>query len=143
MSSTNHRLYQRRFVDTVAAMTSDTIAREYIDAVGRHDLAPLDDLLDDSLEAEFAGATSTKAEWIAALARLLPVVVRNDILEVFSDGDRACVVYDFVTDTPGGAVRCVELLTVRSGRIVSVELILDRVAFAPVRQALQDRAQAN
>lgn len=121
-------------------MTTESIAREYIEAVGSHDLSPLQHLFDDGLEAEFAGATSTKAEWIEALARLLPILVRNDILEVFTAGDRACVVYDFVTDTPGGAIRCVELLTVRDERIVSVELILDRVAFAPVRQALLDRA---
>jgi hypothetical protein len=123
-------------------MTNDiaSIARRYVESVGLHDLAPLDSLLDDSVTATFAGATSDKATWLAALARLLPALVRNDILDVFVDGDRACVVYDFVTDTPAGSVRCVELLTVTSGRITSIELLLDRVAFGPVNQALAERA---
>lgn len=66
--------------------------------------------------------------------------MRNEVREVFADGDRACVVYDFVTDTPAGAVPCVELVTVRDGRITAIELIFDRVAFAPVNEALAARA---
>ena len=115
------------------------LARSYINAVGDRDLDPLDDLLDDGLVARFAGNQLDKNGWIAALRRLLPVLVRNDIRNVFVDGDHACVVYDFVTDTPTGAVTCVELLTVHAGQITSVELILDRVAFAPVNEALASR----
>lgn len=115
-------------------MTTASIARAY-----SHDLAALEDLLDDTLVAEFAGNSSTKVEWTAALQRLLPALVRNEIREVFEDDDRACVVYDFVTDTPAGAVRCVELLTVRDGRITAIELLLDRVAFGPVNAALAER----
>jgi ketosteroid isomerase-like protein len=123
-------------------MAADTasVARAYIEAVGAHDLAPLDDLLDDSLVASFAGAPSDKPTWIAALNRLLPALVRNDIREVFVDGDRGCVIYDFVTDTDAGAVTCVETVTVRDGRITRIELLLDRVAFAPVNAALAERA---
>ena len=117
-----------------------SIARSYVEAVGAHELSPLDHLLDDSLSATFAGGSLDKAEWIAALERLLPALVRNDIREIFVEGDRACVVYDFVTDTDGGTIRCVELLTIADGRITSIELILDRVAFAPVNQALAERA---
>ena len=122
---------------------TESIARRYVDAVGAHDLAPLDELLDDALAARFAGATSTKTEWLQALGRLLPALVRNEIRQVFVEGDRACVVYDFVTDTPAGTVRCVELLTTREGRIVDIELLLDRVAFAPVNAALAERAAAS
>ena len=116
-----------------------TIARSYVEAVGAHELSPLDDLIDDSLSASFSGSSLDKTEWIAALDRLLPALVRNDIREIFVDGDRAGVVYDFVTDTPGGTIRCVELLTITDGRIADIELILDRVAFAPVNQALAER----
>ena len=45
-----------------------------------------------------------------------------------------------VTDTPAGVVVCVELVTVRDGRITEVELVLDRVAFAPVQATLKERA---
>jgi ketosteroid isomerase-like protein len=115
---------------------TETAARAYIEAVGRRDLEPLGELLDERLVAVFAGTRSAKAEWLRALDRLLPVLVRNDIREVFTAGARACVVYDFVTDTPAGAVVCVELITVEDGRITEIELILDRVAFAPVGEAL-------
>lgn len=117
-------------------MTTADIARAYIEAVGSHDLTPLDTLLDDSLVATFM-APSTKAEWIAALDHLLPALIRNDISEVFTDGNRACVIYDFVTHA--GTVKCVELLTIVDDRITSIELILDRVAFAPVSAWLSAR----
>jgi hypothetical protein len=119
--------------------TTASVARRYIDTVGSRELADLDHLLDDRLTATFAGATLDKAGWIEALHRLVPALVRNDIREVFVDGDRACVVYDFVTDTDAGAVKCVELVTVDAGQITEIELVLDRVAFAPVNAALAAR----
>lgn len=118
---------------------SAVIARRYIEAVGRHDLDTVGDLLADDLAAGFAGGAFGKAEWLAALKRLLPALIRNDIREVFAEGDRACVVYDFVTDTPAGAVVCVELVTVEADAITRIELILDRVTFAPVNEALAAR----
>ncbi|THG34396.1 nuclear transport factor 2 family protein [Glaciibacter flavus] len=119
--------------------STESVARQYIEAVGRRDLAPLDALFDEGMEARFAGSPSDKKEWTEALRRLLPILVRNDIREVFSNGSRACVVYDFVTDTSAGAIPCVELVSVVDGRITEVELILDRVAFAPVREELGRR----
>jgi ketosteroid isomerase-like protein len=116
------------------------IGRRYVEAVGRHDLDAVESLFAESLVARFAGAAFDRAEWLQALARLLPALLRNDIVHVFGDGDRAAVVYDFVTDTAARAVRCVELLTVRSGLIVEIELLLDRVAFAPVNAALAERS---
>ena len=124
----------------MATEDAGTIARRYIQAVGAHDEDPLDDLLDVELVTEFAGTTLDKDGWLKALHRLMPALVRNEIREVFADGDRACIVYDFVTDTAAGAVRCVELLTVRDGRIAHIELLLDRVAFAPVNEELAQRA---
>ena len=117
-----------------------SIARTYVEAVSAHELSPLDDLLDKSLSARFAGGSLDKTEWVVALERLLPALICNDIREVFVDGDRACVVYDFVTNTDGGTIRCVELLSVADGRITQIELLLDRVAFAPVNAALAERA---
>jgi len=121
---------------------TETIARKDIDAVGTHRLEQLDDVLDDRLEARFAGDILNKTEWATALDRLMPALERNEIREIFVTGDRACVVYDFVTDTPAGTVVCVELLTVHGGRIRQIELLLDRVAFGPVNAALAERAAA-
>jgi hypothetical protein len=124
----------------MAGTDTETVAKAYIQAVGAHDPDALDALLDDQLRAEFAGTTSDKEAWLTALKRLMPALVRNELREVFADGQRACVVYDFVTDTSAGAVRCVELLTVVEGRITQVELLLDRAAFAPVNAELAERA---
>ena len=115
------------------------IARSYIQAVGAHDLNALENLLGEDLVATFAGTALDKAGWTTALKRLLPALVRNEIREVFTAQDRACVVYDFITDTAAGAVRCIELLTITAGKIREIELVLDRVAFAPVNEALNAR----
>lgn len=115
------------------------IARSYIQAVGSHDVNALENLLGEDLVATFAGATFDEAGWTTALKRLLPALVRNEIREVFTGQDRACVVYDFITDTAAGAVRCIELLTINAGKIREIELVLDRVAFAPVNEALKAR----
>jgi ketosteroid isomerase-like protein len=120
---------------------TDTMAtsRAYIEAVSDHDLTRLETILDDGLVATLSGDRFGKREWIDALERLLPVLIRNDIREVFVSGQRASVVYDFVTDTPAGAVICVELVTVRNGRITEIELVFDRVAFAPAQAELKAR----
>ena len=115
------------------------IARSYILAVGSHDMEALEKLLGEDLLATFAGTTLDKAGWTTAIKRLLPALVRNEIREVFSAQDRACVVYDFITDTSAGAVRCIELLTVNADKISEIELVLDRAAFAPVNEALKAR----
>jgi ketosteroid isomerase-like protein len=124
----------------MTATDSGATARAYIEAVGASDLARLDTLLDEHLVATFSGTRLDKRAWIEAIRRLLPVLIRNDIREIFVAGERACVVYDFVTDTPVGAVVCVEFVTVRGGRIAEVELVLDRVAFAPVQATLKELA---
>lgn len=115
------------------------IARSYIQAVGSHDMEALENLLGEDLLATFAGTTLDKAGWTTAIKRLLPALVRNEIREVFSAQDRACVVYDFITDTAAGAVRCIELLTINADKISEIELVLDRAAFAPVNEALKAR----
>ncbi|MFF2243452.1 nuclear transport factor 2 family protein [Arthrobacter sp. NPDC058130] len=115
------------------------IARSYIQAVGSHDINAVDSLLSEDLVATFAGNAFDKAGWTTALKRLLPALVRNEIREVFTAQDRACVVYDFITDTAAGAVRCIELLTIKAEKIGEIELVLDRVAFAPVNEALNAR----
>ena len=114
-------------------------ARSYIGAVGSHDMNALENLLGEDLVATFAGTALDKAGWTTALKRLLPALVRNEIREVFTAQDRACVVYDFITDTAAGAVRCIELLTINADKIREIELVLDRVAFAPVNEALNAR----
>jgi SnoaL-like domain len=119
------------------------VITRYIELVGAHDLAPLEELFADNLVATTGGRTFDKAEWIAALDRLLPALVRNDIRQVFVDGRSACVIYDFVTDTEAGAVPCVEWITTdEAGRMTAVELIFEKANWAHVVAALLERASA-
>jgi len=123
--------------------TAAGTARAYIEAVGSRDVAAVDNLLADSLEARVASSTSDKAAWMAALERLLPAIVRTDIRDVYENGDHACAVYEFVTNTPAGAVVCAENVHVTDGRITDIELVFDSATFAPVTQALAERATAS
>jgi hypothetical protein len=80
------------------------------------------------------------APYLAVLQRLGPVWMRSDVKKVFVDGDEAVVIYDFVTDTPAGAVPIVEWLRVEDGQIASVILFFDRVTFKPAADKLAHRA---
>ena len=117
------------------------IARRYIELVGSHDLAPLDDMISDDVVATTKSGAFGKADWIGALQRLLPTLERNDIREVVVDGSSACVVYDFVTSTDAGAVRCAEWITVDDdGRMTAINLLFDKTNWAAVDAARQERA---
>ena len=123
--------------------SSGAIATRYIDIVGSRDLTPLSELFADDLIATTAGGSFDKDQWIAALKRLLPVLVRNDVREVFSNEDKAVVIYDFVTDTDAGAVPCVEWVTVRDAKIATIELIFEKANWGAVAAAIQERALAS
>lgn len=118
-----------------------SVATRYIELVGAHDLAPLEDLIADSAVATTVSGTFDKAEWIAALGRLLPALVRNEIRQVVVDGPSACVVYDFVTDTEAGAVPCAEWITVDAdGRMTAINLLFEKTNWAQVAAAIQERS---
>jgi hypothetical protein len=120
------------------------IATRYIELVGAHDLHAVDELLAENLVATTTRGSSSKAEWIAALQRLLPVLERNEIRQVVVDGDSACVVYDFVTDTEAGSVPCAEWITIDAdGRIVAINLLFEKANWAHVVAALQERASVS
>jgi SnoaL-like domain len=123
----------------MSSIEVDGIARKYIETVGNKEVNALESLFADSLVATVGGNSFSKAEWIQALERLFPALVRNEIRKVFVDGADACVVYDFVTDTEAGAVPCVEVLTVRNAQITSIELIFERLNWSSVLDAIRER----
>ena len=103
------------------------LVTKYIDAVGEHRLQDLPPLLEPDAEFTLGDRTFQGSEaFVDAFRRLLPIIVRNDIRKVFVDGDEACVIYDFVTDTPAGAVVSVEYIKTRNGRIASSLLVFER-----------------
>jgi len=104
------------------------IAREYVKAVGDKALGKVEALLAPGVE--FAGPAmtlSSAAEVLTALRRMGAILVRNEIRRVFADGNEACVIYDFVTDTTVGTVPTVEWLRIDGGRISSLKVYYDRV----------------
>jgi hypothetical protein len=85
--------------------------------------------------------TRTSAEeFVAALKRLAAIHVRNDVKRVFVDGDEVCVIYDFVTDTPAGALPTIEWLRFDGDRIRSIDLYYDRLPWQAVMAVIAERS---
>lgn len=117
-------------------------ALAYIDACGRKDWDAVRETLDERVQFVGPGNMVTgAAPYLAVLQRISPVWVRSDVKKVLSDGPEVCVLYDFITDTPAGAVPIVEWLNVEQGKIKSVMLLFDRVAFKPASDELARRAR--
>jgi predicted ester cyclase len=120
-----------------------SVALAYIDACGRKDWDAVTETLDEHVQFLGPGNAVTGAgAYLAVLRRIAPVWVRSDVKKVLSDGPEVCVLYDFVTDTPAGTVPIVEWLNVEQGKIKSVNLLFDRVAFKPASDELRTRTSA-
>ena len=114
----------------------------YIAAVGERRLQDLPALLDPEAEFTLGDRTVHGSEaFVNAFRRLLPIIVRNDIRKLFVDGDEACVIYDFVTDTEVGSVLSVEYIKVRQGRIASSLLVFERQYWDRVVATMVEREQ--
>jgi SnoaL-like domain len=100
---------------------------EYNQAFGDGRLERVAQMLhpDVAFDGTVGKPTRGAAEYMTGLPRLAKVVVRNDIREIVVEGNRAFVLYDFVTDTPAGAVLSGEFLTFEDGLIRSITLIYD------------------
>jgi len=127
------------------AMKNDpkTLALAYLDAVSRKDLNKVQELLMPNLE--FSGPSMSRSgaqSFIDALKRLAAIHVRNDVKKVFVDDNEACVIYDFVTDTPSGSLPTIEWLQFEGGRIRSINLYYDRVPWKAVMDELSRRASS-
>lgn len=120
-----------------------SIARDYVKSVGRGDLEHVATLLHP--QAEFTlGSTSThtREEFLRPFHRLAPIVLRSDIRHIFVDGSEVCVVYDFVTDTPAGAVLSVELLAIEDDLITSSTLVFEKERWPEAIRELESRIAA-
>ncbi len=118
-----------------------TLTLEYLNAVGQHQYRKVEALLAPDLQ--FRGPSRTlgsAAEFAAALRRLGAIHVRNDVKRVFVDGDEVCVIYDFVTDTPAGALPTIEWLRFEGDRIRSIDLYYDRLPWQTVMAVIAERA---
>lgn len=116
-------------------------ALAYVEACATKDTAALERLLAPDIHFSGPGnAVTGKAPYLAILKRLGTVWVRSDVKRVFHDGPEVCVIYDFVTDTPAGAVPLVEWLRVEDGQVKRVTLFFDRLSFKPAADEAARRA---
>jgi hypothetical protein len=123
-------------------MTHDPreMALAYIDACGRKDLDTVASLL--APEVQFVGPSRPirgAPAYLDALRAVGRVWVRSDVMKPYVDGAEVCVIYDIVTDTAAGAVAAMEWLRFEKGKIASITLIYDRVAFAPAAEEIKRR----
>jgi SnoaL-like domain len=119
------------------------IATAYLQAVGEKQLDRLAPLLHPELDFSMPGRSIHGADgYLAALRRLGPILLRNEVKKTFVDGDDVCVIYDFVTDTSVGAVPSVEWLTFEGGRIRAARLIFHSQPWPAVLEELQRRSAA-
>jgi hypothetical protein len=117
------------------------LVTEYVIAAGQKrfdriaELVHPDATFDGTVQAPATGAEA----FVNGFRNLGPIIERNDVREVVVEGDRAFVLYDFVTDTPAGAVLCGELVRVEDGLIRSSTLIFDWRRWPDVLKELQAR----
>lgn len=127
---------------TAPDLVKTTVA--YIEAVGRKDLNRVSTFLDPGLEFTTPGGKDIHGAeaYLAAIKKLSPILVRNDVKTTFVSGNEVCVIYDFVTDTAAGAVPSVEWLTFRNRKITSVRLIFHSKPWPIVLEDLARRSSA-
>ncbi len=119
---------------------SKVLVSDYINAVGQKQFDLLYGLLSD--DVEFTGPFRRLKgvnEYVAVIKGLGTILLRNDIKRVFVDGNEACVIYDFVTDTEVGVVPTVEWLTLEHEKISSIRLIFDRYRWNEVKDEMVKR----
>jgi hypothetical protein len=126
-------------------MASDVrdLVTAYIQAVGEGRLEALPAMLEPDAEFIVGDIHLRGAEaFVSGFRRLVPIILRNEIRKLFVDGNEACVIYDFVTDTPAGPVVSVEHIKFVNGRIASSLLVFERQHWPEVQAALNERAAA-
>jgi hypothetical protein len=116
----------------------------YIDAVGHKQFDRLADMLHADVQFLTTGPTIVgRQAFVDALRRLSPIIVRNDVRDTIVDGENVAVVYDFVTDTPAGAVPTIEWLCFEGGSIKSSRLIFHKERWPEAAAELARRVRPN
>lgn len=102
----------------------------YLQAWNRKDLAAIEGLIAEGVT--FKGPLSETAgrqAFMAAAAKMFPLLQRIDVRHVYGNADHTVAVYDFVCAQPIGTCRTTELLSFESGRISASELFFDAPPF--------------
>jgi hypothetical protein len=119
-----------------------SIAHTHVEAMGRRDFSSMEQQLAPDVTFQGPGGKLIGlAAVLSGYQRLGPILLRNDVRKILVDGDDACIIYDFVTDTPAGAVATVEWLQVKGGKIQSIWLLFDRGQWPQAMEELNRRAK--
>ncbi len=119
----------------------EELVRRYIDAEGNRDWMTIEAILDEDLRFRGGGKEIGKAPYLAVLKRLGLVWNGNHIKRIFVDGNEACALYDFLSDTPTGAVPCVEWIRFRGHKISEINFLFEREKWGVVEEEMMRRAQ--
>lgn len=102
------------------------IVDTYFAALARRDLATVRDLVCDDLSFRGPLATLDNADdYLQGLEHITAGVTGLQRRRVFRDGESVVQIYDVALAVPGQTVPVAEWITVRDGRIASIELIMD------------------
>ena len=108
------------------------ILKKFYAAVAKRDIAAARSYLNDDLL--FLGLFETyhnAEEYIAALTKLLQVVVRLDVKKIIAEGNDVAIFFELETKAPAAATTLVaEWHQVRNGKIFHVESAFDGRPFA-------------
>src|SRR5690349_10001980 len=111
----------------------------YIEAEGQKDWATIEGLLDDNLKFRLGDKEVGKPQYLGVLKRLGPVWNGNRIKRIFVDGNEAVALYDFLSDTPTGAVPCVEWIRFRGDKISEIDFLFERESWGVVEEEIKRR----
>ena len=112
----------------------------YVKAASDKDWEDLGELVQP--DAKFSGTVKDvegREAFVQGFRNLAPIAIRHDVRDIVVEGDKAFVLYDFVTDTAVGSVLCGEFLTARDGLIDSSVLIFDLRRWPEVLQGIARR----
>lgn len=113
--------------DTITTTPAD-VARAFIEAWGRQDLAAMRQWLADDMTFEGPTAQITGADaFLTAAAQFGQAVTGAEVLAVLGDDRQAIVMYDMRTG-PFGTLRAADHLVVQDGKITADKLVFDTYA---------------
>jgi hypothetical protein len=116
--------------------STEQVSNAYLDAWSRKDLDSIAANVHPDMHFKSPNAeTHGRDAYIAATARMLPLLERIDVRAQFVSGDRAMFAYDFVCGAPIGLVRTAELIRIEGGLVRESEIFFDARPFEALTRA--------
>jgi len=114
----------------------EEVSKAYIDAWARKDLDGIAAHVHPQVHFRSPNADTTgRAAYVAAVARMLPLLEGIDVRAQFVSGDSAMFVYDFICRAPIGICRTAELLRFEDGLVRESEVFFDPRPFEALARA--------